>query len=95
MRFDFEWEPRKAARNRTKHGVSFAEAATAFFDPLARIVDDPRHSLDEERLVLFGHTRTGRLVGVMFVERGQTRIRIISARPLTRRERLEYEEEIR
>jgi len=95
MRFDFEWDDRKAARNLAKHGVAFTEASTVFFDPLAHLVPDPRHSVDEERLVLFGRSSTGRLLAVMFAERAANKVRIFSARPVTRRERQEYEETTR
>jgi len=71
--------------------VSFEEAATVFADPLGRIVADPRHSSDEERLVLLGVSRDQHLLAVMFVDRGGA-IRIISARPATKRERKDYEE---
>jgi uncharacterized protein len=91
MALNFEWDPRKPATNVRKHGVTFEEARTAFADPLGRIVDDPRHSMDEEREVLVGTTEPGRLVAVMFTERDDT-IRIISARLVTRRERSDYEE---
>lgn len=86
----FQWDPRKAASNRAKHGISFEEAATVFGDPLGRIVDDPRHSDGEQRYVLLGYSGGQRLVAVMFTERGEE-IRIISARPATRRERRDYE----
>ena len=89
---DFEWDPRKAASNLTKHGVSFVEAVTVFRDPQARIVQDPRHSVGEERLAILGQSERGRLLSVMFTERG-TRIRLISARKATRRERNDYEED--
>ena len=91
MALNIEWDPKKAARNLTKHGVSFHEAATVFGDPLARIVDDPRHYAEEERCVLLGVSRRQRLLAVMFVERGDA-IRLISARRATRRERRDYEE---
>ena len=71
--------------------MSFDEARTAFADPVGRIVDDPRHSVYEERDVLVGITERGRLVAVMFTERAHT-IRLISARLVTRRERIDYEE---
>ena len=58
---------------------------------MGRIVADPRHSADEERLVLLGISRDRHLLTVMFVDRGEA-IRIISARPATRRERKDYEE---
>ena len=50
----FEWDPRKAAVNLAKHGISFEEAASVFGDPLGRFMADPRHSSDEERFVLLG-----------------------------------------
>ncbi len=86
----FEWDRRKAASDRAKHGISFQEAATVFGDPLGRIVDDPRHSGGEERYVLFGHSQDQRLVAVLFTERGQT-VRIIRARKATRWERRDHE----
>jgi uncharacterized protein len=89
---EFEWDTRKAVSNLAKHGVSFEEAATVFGDPLGRIVADPRHSVEEQRLVLLGLSRDGRLLVVMFVDRGEA-IRIISARGPTRRERRDYGED--
>ena len=91
MTAEFEWDPRKAAANLTKHGVGFDEAVTVFRDPNGRIVTDPRHSVGEERLALLGLSERGRLLAVMFTERGN-RIRLISARKVTRRERTDYEE---
>jgi len=87
----FEWNPGKAAGNLAKHGVSFEEAATVFGDPLGRIVDDPRHSVDEPRQALLGRSERQRLLVVMFTVRGKA-IRLISARRATPRERREYEE---
>ena len=91
MALKFEWDPQKAAANLAKHSVSFEEAASVFGDPLGRIADDPRHSVDEERFVLLGFSRERHFVAVMFAERGKA-IRLISARRATRRERREYEE---
>jgi uncharacterized DUF497 family protein len=71
LALEFEWNPQKAASNRAKHGVSFEEAATVFRDALGRIVADPRHSADEERLVLLGASKDGHLLAVMFVDRGE------------------------
>jgi len=88
---EFEWDPRKAASNLTKHSVSFEEAATVFGDPLGRIVADPRHSSEEERFVLLGLSCEKRLITVMYVDRSKA-IRIISARRATRHERRDYEE---
>jgi uncharacterized DUF497 family protein len=90
----FEWDARKAWRNRAKHAVSFEEAVTVFGDPLGRIADDPRQSAAEQRFVLLGQSARRRLLVVMFTERGDT-IRLISARKVTRRERKEYEENSR
>jgi uncharacterized DUF497 family protein len=87
----FEWDSRKALSNLGKHGVSFEEAASAFGDPLGLIVDDPRHSSEEERLVLLGLSRERRLLAVMFTERGEA-VRLISARRATSRERRDYGE---
>ena len=86
-----EWDPRKAASNLRKHGVSFLEAATVFQDALSLTGDDPDHSQHEERFITFGVSGTGRLLVVSHVVRGE-RIRIISARPATRAERKLYEE---
>ena len=88
----FEWDPRKATANRAKHGVSFEEASSVFGDPLGVIVDDPRHSHGEKRHVLLGSSEQHRLLAVMFTER-EDRIRVISARRVTRRERKNYEEQ--
>ncbi|HEY4759168.1 MAG TPA: BrnT family toxin [Thermoguttaceae bacterium] len=93
MGFIFEWDDKKAERNLAKHGVSFDEAYTVFGDPLAITIDDPLHSKEEDRFITLGHSRQGRLMVVIFVERGDN-IRIISARPATRRERKNYEEGI-
>jgi len=87
----FEWDPHKAALNLVKHKVSFEEAVTAFGDPLGQIIDDPRHSADEERFVLLGRSDRRRLIVVMFTERGEA-IRLISARSATPRERRKHEE---
>jgi len=89
----FEWDAEKAAANEEKHGVPFEEAATAFADPLSITIADELHSTrGDERFVLLGRSGRGRLLVVVHLERGQN-IRIISARPATRRERLSYEEE--
>jgi uncharacterized DUF497 family protein len=89
---EFEWEPKKAAQNLRKHGVSFHEAASVFGDMLGTTVPDPDHSLDEERYLTIGMSERRRLVIVAHTARGE-RIRIISARTLTRTEREVYEEE--
>ena len=90
MGMSFEWDPRKAAANRKKHGVSFEEALTVFGDRLARIFDDPDHSGTDAREIIVGHSARQRLLVICFVERG-VRVRIFSARKATRRERKDYE----
>ena len=80
MPLTFEWDPRKDAANLRKHRVGFDEAKTVFADPLGLIVDDPRHSQRERRMTLLGISGRGRLLPVMFTERGEDRVRIISAR---------------
>jgi len=91
---DFEWDPSKAASNLRKHKVSFAEAATVLRDPLSITVPDPDHSLDEDRYIAVGMSNRSRLLIVALAERGN-RVRIISARELTKRERQAYEEAAR
>ena len=88
----FEWDPDKAHRNIEKHGVSFDEASTAFADSLSLTIPDPLHSEDEERFVLLGYSHRNRLLVVVHTDRGH-RVRIISARLGTRREKVKYEEE--
>ena len=87
----FEWDAKKAKNNHRKHGVSFDEACTVFDDPLAAIFHDEDHSVGEPREIIIGHSIIRRLVIVCFTVRSKDRIRIISARPATRRERSDYE----
>jgi hypothetical protein len=91
MGMHFGWDRRKALANAAKHGVTFVEAESVFGDPLASTLDDPRHSHEEVRYVIFGQSDWGNYLAVMFTERGDA-IRIISARRMTSRERREYEE---
>jgi len=91
MRTRFTWDPAKARANLWKHGVTFDEAATAFRDPTARILDDPVHSLHEPREILVGHSARERLLLVSFTE-SDGLIRIISARRATPAERTNHEE---
>ena len=88
----FEWDPRKAIANASKHGISFGEAATVLGDPLGRTASDPDHSSAEGRYITIGTSNRDRLLIVSHAERGE-RIRIISARELTRAERKAYEDE--
>ena len=87
----FEWDPEKARANLAKHRVGFEEAASVFGDPLALSFDDPDRSVGERRKITFGHSRQQRLLVVAHTERGG-RVRVISARAATRRERRQYEE---
>jgi len=89
---DFEWDPRKAELNLRKHNISFTEAGTIFGDDLAITVPDPDHSDDEDRYITIGWSNRRRLLMVSHTDRGD-RIRIISARELTKAERKEYEKE--
>jgi uncharacterized protein len=88
----FEWDPVKAEKNIRKHDVSFDEAVTVFKDPLAFIFDDEAHSKEEHREIIIGMSALRRMLLVCFVERVQDIVRIISARPATRQEIKDYEE---
>jgi uncharacterized DUF497 family protein len=87
----FEWDEAKAAQNLTKHGVGFTEAATVFGDPVALTFFDPDHSIDENRFITIGISAAGRLLMLAHTDRDE-RVRIISARAVTRGERRIYEE---
>jgi uncharacterized protein len=86
----FEWDPAKAEENLTKHAIAFPEAMTVFGDPLEVVVADPDHSLGEQRFLSMGLSAAGRLLVVSYTER-HGRIRMISARTATARERKQYE----
>jgi uncharacterized protein len=88
----YEWDPKKARGNARKHRVSFDEALTVFLDPLALTFDDPDHSADEHRFLTIGLSSRGRVLVVAHVDRLEDRLRIISARRATTRERHDYEE---
>jgi hypothetical protein len=88
----FEWDSSKAISNVKKHRVSFDEAVTVFYDPLAATFGDPDHSQEESRLITVGYSARGRLLVVSHVERcGATRV--INARRATLRERKRHEGE--
>jgi hypothetical protein len=88
----FEWDPKKAASNVRKHGISFDEAVTVFKDPLAFIFDDTSHSEQEHREIIIGMSTLRKMILVCFVERIENTVRIISARSATRQEIKDYEE---
>jgi uncharacterized DUF497 family protein len=91
MTIHFEWDPRKAALNKRKHGVSFEEARTVFFDENAKVIDDPDHSESEDRFVLLGVSSALRLLLVCHCYRqDDSVIRIISARKASPRESKQY-----
>jgi uncharacterized DUF497 family protein len=85
----FTWDPKKAASNLKKHGVSFVEAVSVFADQLAAMLDD---ALDPARAILVGQSEKGRVLLVVFIEQSEDKIRIISARRATSHERKRYEE---
>ena len=88
----FEWDRRKETANRKKHGLSFSEAKTAFFDENARVIADPDHSDEEDRFILLGLSSQLRLLVVCHCYReDEDTIRIISARKATRSEQRTYE----
>lgn len=83
----FEWDERKAAANVKKHGVSFEEAKSVFYDERAKLIADPDHSEDEDRFVLLGLSSALRLLVVCHCYRGNDGvIRFISARKATAKE---------
>ena len=88
---EFDWDDDKAEINIVRHGISFLEAASVFDDDLSITFLDPDHSVDEERLIIIGHSNRGRLLFVSQTDRNR-RPRIISAREVTRRERKVYED---
>ena len=87
----FEWDPEKARANEQSHEVTFSEATEVFDDDHSSAVRDPAHSLDEDRYLLFGLSKGGKYLVVSYTERGD-RIRLISARLMTPRERKAYEQ---
>jgi uncharacterized DUF497 family protein len=88
---NFEWDEEKARENHRKHRVSFEEGVTAFGDPFSITIDDPDHSVDEQRYIDIGTSEKGLVLVVSYTQRGGS-IRIISCRRATRSERKRYEE---
>lgn len=92
-RLRFEWDERKATANRQKHGISFEEAQSVFFDEDALLVADEEHSDEEDRFVLIGLSTSLRVVLVCHCYRESDEvIRIISARKASASERRQYKE---
>ena len=89
----FEWDPNKAETNRRKHGVTFEEAQSVFYDEFARLIPDPDSSIGEERFIIMGLSEQYNTLVVCHCYRGQDEhIRIISARKAEKRERKQYED---
>ena len=87
----FTWDEKKNRANRRKHGVSFEEAQTAFFDERAKVFFDPDHSEDEDRFILLGVSFRLRVLVVCHCYRENDKvIRIISARKADRSEQEDY-----
>jgi uncharacterized DUF497 family protein len=89
----FEWDDSKAESNVRKHGVTFDEALSVFYDPHQTAFYDPDHSEDEDREILMGHSRQGRLLVVIYTLRDDA-IRIVSARRATRKETKDHAQRI-
>lgn len=88
---NFEWDESKADSNLSKHSITCDDATTVFGDPLAITFADPDHSIEEERFLTFGRTSDGKFLVVSHSDRND-RIRLISAREMTRTERSDYEQ---
>jgi len=89
----FEWDDNKNTINKRKHGVSFEEAQTVFYDPDALVISDPDHSIDEDRFLILGFSIELNLLIVSHCYRESDEvIRIISARTATRNEERQYHE---
>ena len=87
----FEWDEKKSASNRKKHGITFEEAKSVFSDQFARLIPDPDHSDEEDRFILLGTSIHSNLLVVCHCERSDNCIRIISARKAVKKEREIYE----
>jgi hypothetical protein len=92
MALPFEWDEEKAEDNIRKHNISFEEAKSVFGDPFSITIDDPDHSEHEQRFIDIGYSKNGRVLVVVYTERGR-KTRIISCRKATRIERRKYEQQ--
>ena len=95
MQYNFEWDPKKARTNASKHGVTFEEATKVFNDPMAMTVFDEESSNDEDRWVTLGQINGQHYLVVVHTYRDEANeritIRMISARPATKNEIRQYE----
>ena len=96
MRFDFEWDLKKAEANRKKHGISFEQAAHIFKDPRALSIFDEDHGGEEERWITIGMAATGAILVVhhtfVTADRETIVVRLISSRRATKAEKKQYAE---
>ena len=91
----FEWDANKDIANQKKHKISFEEAQTVFLDENALLINDPDHSIEEERFILLGFSRRANpLIVCHCYRQSESIIRIISARKATRAEERAYHEQI-
>ncbi len=90
MALIFEWDEEKATANSIKHGVAFTEAGTIFGDKQSITIPDLKHSQAEPKFITLGMSQTERVLVVIRTERGN-HLRIMSARPASRKERNQYE----
>ena len=93
----FEWDKEKNKLNKKKHEVTFEEAEDVFYDDFGIIIDDPDHSISEERFVIIGLSEEQRILIVCHCYREENEvIRIISARKATKAEKQQYyDQEVR
>jgi uncharacterized protein len=87
----FHWDAGNSEKSWRRHGVSQIEAEQIFFNRPIVVAEDPKHSLEEARYFLLGRTDAGRRLMAVFTRRGSLP-RVISARPMNRRERRLYDE---
>ena len=96
MRYNFEWDPKKADQNLRKHGISFERSAYVFKDPHAISIYDDDHSLEEDRWITIGKNGGGILLVVVHtfrkLDESSCSIRIISSRKATKPESIQYRE---
>ena len=96
MTTEFDWDQWNVQKNEAKHGVSTIEAESVFYDPNYKLFDDIRHSTEtEKRYILFGKSLENRILMIGFTIRnkksGSEKIRIITARTASKKERAIYE----
>lgn len=91
MKLEFEWDYNKEKANQRKHGISFEEAKNIFYDPFSITINDPIHSMAEERFIDIGLSEKLRLLVVVYTQRG-SKIRLISCRKASLKEQKIYEQ---